>query len=836
MHKNSYKSVGRAYLWDNEQNREEIMNIQHNMSAASANRHLRMNDKGFRVSTQRLATGYRINSAADDAAGLSISEKLRWQVRGMNRASENIGDGIALTQVADGALQEVHNLLQRMVELTVQAANDTNTEEDRLALQQEISEIKTEINRISNDTEFNTIKLFKPTSTPKLSGNPTDLLVYRQDYPGMGTREGGIIYKGVRYAYEDMGLNFDANGNIAAGTYPVEVEAEDGNPVIINLIFDGGSRIPSGRQYELVSDQNGVSIDRILHPWSEIKNADGDSIKQLNNKGGEYSFMHAGMKVSFEVKEGDDLVTIISSLKKDGLDTYELRSKKMTLPGQPVNPNLTMTRNEGGADVNFIKVTPANAAYLPKHTNTNVGHYKIRADENEIRLVLPDAENLSGGEVVLDSWTWDQLTPPLQDAKWGNLGGVNPSADVETEGKTHYSFTDSKVFSRFDFTIDSEASKQDLINAMNNWEITVTMNTGMQTSITTAPAGNVSVSLAGRPAAWSYYGTQYQMGLMGDTQRPLQLTPAAVTANAAGRFEFTVRVPQQPPGEHVFTASTGPALLRNQIVNNFNLNSRINSVIQALEAGRTPSQSYSGGLSFTSSSAGSLSLSARENITNWFTSDPDMFIREQDPQTGKVSYRFNETKRAGLEQRISDLADRVVASYLGTTVNLTATGTGNANQVQGTMQIVTNDTINNTRYSSVAVPSDRELKIQSSSRAYDDIPITLCAIDTGILDLETVDVTSHLSASESLGKIYSALNRISEIRSGFGATQNRLESAMKVDDIIAENSQAAESLLRDADMADESVTNAMHRILMQSGQSMLAQANMTPQNILQLFS
>lgn len=157
------------------------MNIQHNMSAASASRHLKLNEKGFRVSTQRLSTGYRINSAADDAAGLSISEKLRWQVRGMSRASENIGDGIALTQVADGALQEVHDLLQRMVELTVQAANDTNTEEDRVAIQQEISEIKSEINRISNDTEFNTIKLFKSTSTPKLDDNPMDLYVYRQD-------------------------------------------------------------------------------------------------------------------------------------------------------------------------------------------------------------------------------------------------------------------------------------------------------------------------------------------------------------------------------------------------------------------------------------------------------------------------------------------------------------------------------------------------------------------------------------------------------------------------------------------------------------------------------
>lgn len=811
------------------------MNIQHNMSAASASRHLKLNEKGFRVSTQRLSTGYRINSAADDAAGLSISEKLRWQVRGMSRASENIGDGIALTQVADGALQEVHDLLQRMVELTVQAANDTNTEEDRVAIQQEISEIKSEINRISNDTEFNTIKLFKSTSTPKLDDNPMDLYVYRQDYPGIGTREGGIIYKGVRYAYEDMkNLNFDADGNIAAGTYEVEVEGKDGNPVTINLIFDGGDRIPSGRQYELIPDQNGISIDRIMHPWSEIKNADGDSIKPLNNKGGEYSFTHAGMKITFDVEEGADLVTIISSLEKDGLDTYELRSKKYTILNQPVTPELDLTRIDG---TDSIKVTPANAEYLPKHMNSNVGHYEIRADENEIKLVLPGTENLGAKEVVLETWTWDMLTPPLPDAKWENQGGLNPSTDIVEDEKNlqHYSFTDSKVFAKFDFTIDSEASKQDLINAMNDWEITVTMNTNMQTSITAATAGNVSVNLTNSPDSWKYYGGQYQMGLMGDTKRPLDLS-GTITENASGKFAFSVQVPSNPPGQLVFESATGPASLRNQIINNFNLDARIENVRQALEAGRTiPPQSYSGSLTLTSSVAGSLSLSARENVTSWFR-DPDLFIKTTDPLTGKISYSFDPTKRAGLEQRIADLADNVVASYLGTTVNMNATSTDPLDQVQGKLQITPANAINNTRYSSAAIPSDRELKIQSSSRAYDNIPIRLCAIDTGILDLETVDVTSHLSASQSLDKIYSALDRISEIRSGFGATQNRLESAMRVDDIITENSQAAESQLRDADMAEESVTNSMHRILMQSGQSMLAQANMAPQNILQLFS
>lgn len=109
-------------------------------------------------------------------------------------------------------------------------------------------------------------------------------------------------------------------------------------------------------------------------------------------------------------------------------------------------------------------------------------------------------------------------------------------------------------------------------------------------------------------------------------------------------------------------------------------------------------------------------------------------------------------------------------------------------------------------------------------------------MDAGILNVETVDVTSHAKASKSLDQIYGALDMVSEMRTSYGVTQNRLEAAMSVDDIVAENAQASESLLRDADMAKESVANAMQRILMQSGQSILAQANQAPQNILQLFS
>lgn len=137
------------------------MIIQHNTQAVFANGKVNTAGRQTSANAEKLASGYRINRAADDAAGLSISEKMRSQVRGLNRASDNIQDGLSLTNVADGALTEIHSILQRQRELLVQAANDTNTDLDRQAIEDEIVSLSGEFDRIFDDTEFNTLKIFK---------------------------------------------------------------------------------------------------------------------------------------------------------------------------------------------------------------------------------------------------------------------------------------------------------------------------------------------------------------------------------------------------------------------------------------------------------------------------------------------------------------------------------------------------------------------------------------------------------------------------------------------------------------------------------------------------
>lgn len=143
------------------------MVVQHNLTAMNTNRQLGITTNAQAKSTEKLSSGYRINRAGDDAAGLSISEKMRSQIRGLDKASSNAQDGISAIQVAEGALNETHSILQRMNELATQAANDTNTSTDRTAIDAEMDQLVAEIDRIQSTTQFNTMNLLDGTFTGK---------------------------------------------------------------------------------------------------------------------------------------------------------------------------------------------------------------------------------------------------------------------------------------------------------------------------------------------------------------------------------------------------------------------------------------------------------------------------------------------------------------------------------------------------------------------------------------------------------------------------------------------------------------------------------------------
>ena len=166
-HKAAAKPSGKGFpevkhnnprTWDKE---DYIMVVQHNLQAMNANRMLNVTTGQQAKSTEKLSSGYRINRAADDAAGLTISEKMRKQIKGLDQASTNAQDGVSAVQTAEGALTEVHSMLQRMNELAVQASNGTNSESDRKAIQDEVDQLVTEIDRVAETTKFNETYLLK---------------------------------------------------------------------------------------------------------------------------------------------------------------------------------------------------------------------------------------------------------------------------------------------------------------------------------------------------------------------------------------------------------------------------------------------------------------------------------------------------------------------------------------------------------------------------------------------------------------------------------------------------------------------------------------------------
>ncbi|MDE7432608.1 MAG: hypothetical protein K2N34_11945 [Lachnospiraceae bacterium] len=804
------------------------MIIQHNMSSVIANGNLNKTKKRLRVSTQRLSTGYRINSSADDAAGLTISEKMRWQIRGLNRASDNIQDGISLLQVADGATQEVHMMLQRMKELAVQGANDTNTAEDRAAIQKEIDQIKNEINRISSDTEFNEIKIFKPTNVPEIKGNPTDILVYHEDYNG-GVREGGIIYSGKRYAYEDMDLAYDANGNIKAGTYDVTVFAEDGiNMVTIPLMFDGGDRVPSGREYKLDPKEDGIYIDKIQHKWENIKDAGGTAFDPSNIKEGTYSFQHAGLTISFDVDADMDFDSLLESLKKDGLETYMLRSSDVSNINPYITPTVTIT--------SIPLINAAKQDYVPGSTSSNYNSYpagyNMYADDNEIYMYIDAANSMTGNKEILTRMTWDDLGlnewkryNPDSNYHWVNPGGTVTGGE-RSQG---YTYHDSITGISINFTVDSEVSKGELIRAINDWKINV--NTNNRMIFTPSTTGSIPITAGTHSSSLDAYGTHYAMGRTMSTT--MTLTTNQQLAYSGDQLSFTMK--DAKGTVYTFSASSVTSRVKSRVESDLrsyissyasNYESRLNGYSSTLSSSRT------GSLSFSSDTGGySMALDFTENFSGWL-SDSN-FSRTYNSTTKRWEVSYNSSAIVNsLSSNITALANNIVDSLKKTKISIntdtgSTTATNTVSRSLGT---------NNKRYSSLSVSGEREVKIQAGCQQNQYIAIKLPPMNTAILKIGGVDVSSHDSASSGISSIDKAIDYVSDMRAGYGATQNRLEAAMSVDDITAENTQAAESLLRDADMAEESIAYARNSILLQAGQSVLAQANHQRDNILSILS
>ena len=283
------------------------MVVQHNMQAANANRMLNVTTSAQSKSTEKLSSGYKINRAADDAAGLTISEKMRKQIRGLDRASTNAEDGVSAVQTAEGALTEVHSMLQRMNELATQSANGTNSTTDRQAIQDEIDQLTTEIDRVSETTKFNETYLLK------------------------GDTDGATSAKNVNAHDAGLAGKLVANGD-GTSTFKLDKALADGDKVTIaGTQYTIGSTTSSADGYGKLSDLSAKTLsvgDSVTTAAGnkytlvdEAKNEDATYTDgmQINIDGKKYTIGNATDLTNATLKK-EDATTLVSEALQKGKD------------------------------------------------------------------------------------------------------------------------------------------------------------------------------------------------------------------------------------------------------------------------------------------------------------------------------------------------------------------------------------------------------------------------------------------------------------------------------------------------------------------------------------
>ena len=326
------------------------MVVQHNMSAMNANRMLSGVSSAQSKSTEKLSSGYRINRAADDAAGLSISEKMRGQIRGLNQASTNAQDGISLIQTAEGALNESHSILQRMRELSVQAANGTETDDDREAVQNEIEQLQSELTRISETTEFNTMKLLDGSQ----SGSKVQVSVSKSAKTGATTNNAAVAQ--VNTSLEDVDELVSGNSR----TYSITILDKNNNATTtsVTLSYDGVSKKFTDKDGNEVG--TGTGADKATGEETAAAIAKALSNTSLGDK---FDIGNATAKITLTTKDASDAAKSVL-ISVDGADGKLATSTGGTEAYTTINDAIGSYDGTGNIEDKIFTVNGEKFAYV----------------------------------------------------------------------------------------------------------------------------------------------------------------------------------------------------------------------------------------------------------------------------------------------------------------------------------------------------------------------------------------------------------------------------------------------------------------------------------------
>ncbi len=867
------------------------MRIYHNIPALNAWRNMGVNQSQLSKSLERLSSGLRINRAADDAAGLTISEKMRGQISGLTMAAKNAQDGISLIQTAEGALNETHSILQRMRELAVEAANDTLTSQDRQEIQKEIDQLIDEIDRIGNTTEFNTKKLLNGALSQTLSDDSdffdaveatsdTKDGVYRVSFNSVARR--GIIRDGARFSGLS-GLGSSVQLQVQINGQVIEFASNDDlNQIVakINVASDktrvqayvGGRGGLALRTLDYGADaQVTISGNANLLQRLGLQGADG-VVTNLTDSGEDAV---GNIDERAAVGDGVYLKLVDETSNANGLKVQELITETAAqISNFEIAQGGTFNNNELIVNGRVITLTASTTATaIASLINGNESFGVIASAVDSTHLNFTSRINGLEAEVAVTQRT-------VVDHTFGAWNNAGATVAVKING---VSITVSS-------NIDSAASFATLLNSYSSQTgLHATVESGAIRLIGLNPDSTIRMEKLGTSGFWGAAATISVEGTIYLGNASVVFAHGSING-INSTFTNAVVTFAQAYGSTVVVTFTGvfssvdnaTAIWLNGVKISAGASATIGSVVAAINAHVSTTgvhASYdssnhlvlntvrsgqrivfgSGGASAISSwfglganddhaviaeptvSAGTITING-VNITittNMAIDDFISAINSHVATTGVIASRVDAT-----QYYTGRIVFRTVEKGLNAEINITNTiantgittgkwvGTEEASGPTG------NVTVDNDNTLQFHIGANRD---QTMRMAINDMRSTAIGKDvTGnqfknVQDLKGVGVTTREYAENAIELIDKAIQDVSSERAKLGAYQNRLEHTIANLNVSAENMTASESRIRDVDMAREMMKFTKYQILNQSSTAMLAQANTLPQGVLSLL-
>lgn len=755
------------------------VSIYNNLMSLNAQRHITATNNMLGKSLERLSSGLRINHASDDASGMAISEKLRGQISGLKRSIMNAQDGISMLQTAEGALEEVSSMLQRMRELAVQAANGTYTSNDRVELQKEVEQLKSEINRISAATEFNTKKL--------LNGDGTAL-----------------------WSASENKINAIIRGNVAEGNYEISLKA---NKIGKNQIFKTDimtlqeGKIGAEYKDSTANATYDTNIKEVREPktlWST-----GSSDYTLTLVGTASTTNSAVATIGSFLQPGSagtvGLNTISSNLTFDGYALVEITGDNNSAAITYFYDAITGQRIGSSTDNDISDGITTTAGFSLSAVGTfqNGDRFLFSISRGIDYTTVGDG---SGAIILTDGPSDKQINLTI------NFTAVHSLAS-STDDITHtiYLADLDELTGNLNLgSIDIVFAKTD--GTVNTGQGTLHLSGGGEAATTTTKLKDIArfIDADGN----NLFENKQELTIWGNGKSAVIYLEADDTVSDF-EYKMTDAIVNK------LGLGSDDALVNSHLVDYISTPTTDGArtvkgtfIIQTALAGEQGEIAFSGDQRLLNA----LSLAEIQKSENNTT-----LVTIKDAHTGNL---------IGTDETGNDRVNGVI-NGIELVIDSRANVSAEWDSTNNTLKFKENANASTKKYYLHVVDNSTDLQIGPNKGQ--SLSVSIPQLDVKGLGIENVYLVSQSLAQKAIPDIDNALSQVVTIRATIGAQINRLEHTINNLTVAKENMTASESRIRDLDVAEEMATFTRFQILGQSGMAMLAQANQIPQMALQLL-